>query len=354
MPIGFQDPWLAGSRFLFKRETSSAGTQYPVLDFGDIEPVSPVINKTEIEALVSASGRISTRDRRTIEFTESYQVVTRNLRPQTLSILLASAPPVAFTQGANGALGVSGMRMFKGDLVRVEDVATKVLYYPERIAGLYTGTVAFATLTAISRANKTLTISTDITGSLTPGDTIIVDRTGLANPKNSRSYTMVSDSFSGSTTVVVAETPAADETAITGGVVYENGGTIYNQGVDWIPYLDPTMGLVKIMPSGAIVDAATDVFIRFSLPALSGNRNVKPKSLQGEARGRGYLVWGRGNNAEMTFREFDCVVTPASAAIDIANYSTATFNVEVLGNFNNAEEPYGRLLQAIGGVPTAA
>lgn len=353
MPLGHQDPWLAGSKFYFKRDTA-AGVQYPLIDLGDIEPASPTLTPTTIEALDSSTGRIKTRDKRLIEFIEGYTIQTRNLRQQVLALLFISAPPINFTQSADPTKTITNIPMFKGELIKCEDPTLKVQFYPERIAGLYTGTVAFATLTAISKANKTLTVTGDISALLTPGDTIIVDRTGLANPKNCRSYTMVSDSFGGgNTTVVLVETPASDETAITGQVVHENGGTIYNQGVDWQPYLDHSLGFVKIMPAGAITDGATNVSTRFALPALSGMRLIKPKSLAGEAKGRGYIVYARAGDSEKSYREFNCAITPASSAIASDAFSSVSLTVQVLTD-PSSEEPAGRLLQAVGTIPTNA
>ena len=357
MALGHQDPWLVGIAMYFKRDnTVLAGTttQYPWLHLGDLDPTGPAPEVRSIEALVSETGRIKLRDKRIIEFIESYTITTQNLRQQILAFVFGSAPPINFTQSADPTKTITNIPMFKGDLIKTEDPTAKVLYYPERISGLYTGTVGFAVLTAISRANKTLTITGDISALLTPGDSIIVDRTGLANPKNCRSYTMVSDSFGGgNTTVVVVETPAADETAITGQVVHENGGTIYNQGLDWIPYLDHGFGYVKVMPAGAIVNGATNVSTRFALPAVSGSRIIKPKSLTNEVRGKGTIVFSRSGDSEKTYREFNCVITPQGTALAIEAFSKATLKVDVLSDLSS-EEPAGRFLQAIGELPSNA
>jgi len=354
MALGHQDPWLAGSKMYFKRDNIGA-TQFPLIELGDIDPVSPAFAATKIEAVDSSSGRIKTRDERTIELLESYQVTCRNLRNQNLALLFLSLPPIDFVQSA-AVIGPAGTKMFKGELSKVTDAAGVELYGFDYIMGLYTGTVAFKTLTAISRANKTLTVTTDITASLTPGDSVIVDPTGLANKRNARSYTIVSSSFGGgSTTIVVAETPAGDETAVTGTLTHENGGTIYNQGLDWVPapFLDPAFGYVKVMPAGAIVDGAINVNVRGSQLALSGNRIVKPKSLTGEAQGQAFIVWSRGGDAEKTYREFRCSIAPVNAGFAIQNFSNAVFGVKVLTTPGSAE-PAGKLLQAVGTLPLAA
>lgn len=351
MPLGFQDPWLAGSKFLFKREnlvTGAGTTQYPVIDLGDIESASPNLVATTIEALDSSTGRIKTRDKRLIEFIESYQIQTRNLRQQVLALLFIASPPTNFVQSADTAKSLAGMTIFKGDLLKVEDVVAGVPYYPERIAGLYIGTIAFHTVTAVSKANKTITTSTN--ASAVTGN-IILDRTNLANPKNSRTYSVISAIGAGPTVITVNESPAADETAISGQIVVNSGGTIYHQGNDWIPYLDHGLGFAKIMPGGAITDLATNVSARFSIPALSGMRLIKPKGLAGEARGRGYLIYSRSGEAEKTYREFQCVITPVSSAIASDAFSSATLNVQVLTD-PSSEEPAGRLIQSIGTVPT--
>ncbi len=358
MALGFQDPWVSGTRFLFKRENQGA-TQFPLIDLGAMDPVGPTLTVTKIEAKDGGTGRLKTLDERVTDFVEEYTITCRNLSVENLAILYLANRPSSVTQNANTTKTIPTspstvfIKMFKGELVKLhdDDTARSLLYNFDAIGGLYNGTVAFATLTAISRSAKTLTVTGDITASLTPNDSVIVDRTGLANAKNSRSYKIVSSSFGGgNTTIVVADTPASDETAISDQVVYENGGLIYNQGTDWLPYR-VDHGIIQITAGSAIADGATNVTVRSSLAAYSGARQIKPKSAAGEIRGDGFFIFARGNNAEVTYREARVAIRPASAAIGVDDYSTVSFTVKVLTTLG-AEQPAGRLVQAIGAVPT--
>jgi hypothetical protein len=96
---GAQQYVIAGNRLFFQRDAISGVTQ-PLIDFGTIKPVSPAINPEEAVLEDSGSGIRVIVDRVLTKIDESYDIVCSNMNMENLAIMLAAAPPEAYTQSA--------------------------------------------------------------------------------------------------------------------------------------------------------------------------------------------------------------------------------------------------------------
>ena len=347
--LGGQQFWLAGSRFYFKRDDINAVEQ-PWIDLGIIQPANPTLDIEEVEIYDSDGGVKTLADSQITKFTETYELVCSNLNGDNLALLFYANPPTAFSQTATEKTATIGC--FPGRLFKIHDTDTAEtpLFSLGTIAGVYTGATLTAVLTDITVSTKTLKVTGDITLALAPGDPIIVHAAGLTNIANSRTYKHVSDSFAGgATSIVVEETPAANEVAIVGQVRYEGGGTIYLQGTDW-EVVDLDRGLGRMINGGAFaVSAALSVLFT---PAVitSSLRLINPQNFEGKIQGIGMLFWGRENNAFQTVREATVILSPSASAIGVDDYSNMTIKAKVVSDIT-ATIPAGRLLGFKGALP---
>lgn len=340
---------MAGSRFYFQRDDVNSVEQ-PLIDLGVITPVSPAIAATSIQLKDSDGGKARLVDEALQEIVESMEIQTNNLSLENLALLYAANPPETFVQAAaNKRVEHYGT---VGRLVRVRENDTN-LYNLSAVAGVIkgAGTPATGVLTTIVKSTKTITTSTNLSA-LAPGDKIIVHTTGLANILNAGTYTVVSATGAGPTAIVVTEEPAADETAITGSVLYGAASAVVMPAAEW-EVESLTRGIVRII-GGAVFTTDGAIQIVFGLGAISsGKRLVMPQSLTGTLQGEGTLVYGRDGNARQTAREFRCSITPASAQIQTADFSSITLSVKVLESAA-ADGTFGRLIQFYGSLPSAS
>ncbi len=355
---GFQDFWISGSRFYFKKDTPSGGTEQPLIDFGTVraaDPINPTLDVERVELLDADGGVQFTCDERVIRNTETYDLTFSNLSLPNLAFLFLADGVTAFTQAATEAEIVH--RAEVDALIKVKD-ATNTFIYNIIIEGVVSafgsGVLSSDAFTAIVAATKTITTATDLTTHLAPGDAIIIRTTGLANVANARSYTVVSVS---ATEVVTTESFAGgDETAITGDLVYAataDTGTIFEQSeggvdVDWDIYSNDR-GIVKV-PLGSTITPG-DVTILYTPVALVGDRLILPQTVQGNIQGTGFIIWGRNNNADQTVREATITLTPSASNISAEDFSNFVLQGKVISDVL-LSQPAGRLLQYKGTPPS--
>lgn len=349
--VGHQDFWLAGSRFYFQRE-AQAGLEQPLIDLGVILPVNPTFEIESVELEDSDGGLKRVVDTGVTKISESMDITVSNLNLDNLAYLFLASSPSAFSQSQ--AEAAVSQYCNAGRLKKIKDSSGVEVFGLDAIAGVYTGTVSTKTLTTIVVATKTLTLSGDQTAvaGLAPGKALIVNKLGLANITNSATYTIVSNTLNGGNTdIVVSETPAANETAITGQVTHENAGTVYKIGVDWSIY-SKDRGIIRFITGGAFA-ADANLTIVYTTSALSGNRLIYPQSLGGVIKGTGFIVWGRGNNAYQSVRQATVTIEPNASNINVDEFSNLVLTVKVISDIT-ATQPAGKLLQFKGSLPTSS
>jgi len=355
MVQGAQDFWVAGSRIYLKRDAIS-GAEQPIVDIGVMGTANPTQDTTKIELYDGDGGRKVLVDERVTEISESYDVEINNLNLDNLALFFQGNPPSAFTQTvAHKRVSHS---VFEGYLVKVQDndADSTYLYALGAISGVLSADVSAGVLTAgvvtaMVASTKTITVTGDLSSDLSPGDSICIPGTGLANIANSRSYTVVSATFTSSTAIVVNEDIAADETSITGVIIYAasgDSGTVYEQDTDW-EVVSADRGLLRIIDGGAIADGTA--VVAYSTAAISGSRVFNPQDVSGTVYGTMVLIWGRGNNAEQTVREARVSVTPSGSNIQIDDFSSITLTFKVISDLT-ADVPAGRMLHFKGSVPS--
>jgi len=350
MVTGFQDYWIAGTRFYYRRDPI-ASVEQPLVDLGIIKTATPSITPTAVELYDPDGGVKSLADRRTTQIKESYDVTCANLSLQNLALAFMANPPTSFSQSA-AEVTVTHWATPDG-LIKLKDANAAFVYGLAAIGGVYStgATIATLTVTAITVAStgSVFEVSSDPTAiaGLAHGKAFILNRLGLANVANSRTYTVAARSATTITTVEVASTA---ETAITGQLSYATAGTIYLQGADFLPY-SKDRGIVKIVSGGAIA-AAANVSIVYSTGALSGLRLINPQTL-GDTTGDGFFLFSRTKFAEETVREFRCQISPNAFNLADGDFADMVLTVSVLSDLT-AAVPAGRLLHHKGTVPTRA
>lgn len=349
---GFQDFWVAGSRFYYQRD-AVATIEQPWVDLGVIQPANPTLTIEKIELEDSDGGIRSTCAEKVTKIDENYDITCSNLSLSNLALLFLANEPSAFTQLA--ATTTVAHYAHPGRLVKVKD-ADGVLLYNIRILGVVDGTttaiVTDTTVTAVTPATKTITLSTDLTTKVTSGDTIVLAPDGLTDKDKASSYTVASVT---STTVVVNEDiSGAAETSLTGTkllYIDQTGSpvdTMLEKDTDWNIYSDDR-GLLRLVDGGAF-SAAGNIRIIYYTNAVSGDRLINPQDIAGEINGTGVLIWGRDNNAKQTVREARISITPSSANIQVEDFSNFVISVRVLSDITSVT-PAGRILQFKGDLP---
>lgn len=348
--VRFQEFWVAGARFYFIPDPVG-GVERELIDLGVIKPVDPKVAPTSIELYDSDGGIKGLVESAVTFLDESYDIKCNNFNPDNLALLFYAANPETFTQLQ--AEDTVGHYAVEGRLVKLKDDQGAYVYGLDAIAGVYTGAPLTAVLKTIVKATKTISVTGDQTAvaGLAVGKSFIVQKVGLSNILNSRTYTIVSAVFNTpNTDFVVEEEPAADETAITGQITYSTAGTIYKQDVDWEVY-SLARGMIRMIEGGAFAADAT-VQVIFTTAALSGRRLVNPQTISNFVRGTGILVYGRDNNEKQNAREFTCQIKPNGSTIGNENYSEMTLQVVVLRDPSSAT-PAGRMIQFKGALPDA-
>ncbi len=136
--------------------------------------------------------------------------------------------------------------------------------------------------------------------------------------------------------------------ASIGAVTAEGGSPAYTLGTDW-EVVSLERGLIRMITAGAFAVAAA-LDIDFTPRAITGTRMVKPQSLLGTVEGDAILVFGRGNNAQQSSRTGRVSLTPASANLQIDDYSNFVLTLKFISDLT-LSDPAGELLYWVGGLP---
>lgn len=347
--VGFQDFWVTGTRFYFKRE-DQAGIEQPLLDLGVIQTASPKLEVTNITLDDADGGIKQIADQLVTKISEAYDITCSNLNHDNLGLMFLSNSPAAFTQSA--AAQKVAHYSWPGRLVKIKDSAGVPLFSLSAIAGVYAGTAPQTrVITGIVASTKTITFSGGaFSPALTNGDPVIVSPTGLANIANAKTYTVASST---STTCVVVETVAADETAITGELIGKaSGTTIYTPTTDFVVQsLD--RGILKMVSTGAF-SVAGNITPVIGTNAISGLRLLNPQSLKGIIKGKGWLYYGREGNNRQTVREAIMTLSPSSANFSVDDFSNFVLNAQVITDLTQTTDVAGRLIGFKGSLPTTS
>lgn len=356
---GFEDYWVAGTRWAFQ-EDPKAGVIQPLVDFGIIESSTPTISTEKLELKDTDGGRRSLADETLVDATESYDIACRNFNKDNLRYLFLADVAVNFTQAVVQKDVATWCT--PGRLVKLTDAdADKTwLYGITAIIAAYTGTTTTTAIkptgTAIDVATKKIVLTGDKTAvaGLAPGKVFFVNIAGLTNILNARSYTVVTRTLvSTDTELVVLESPAANEVTLVGATVtHENAGTIYKQDIDWEAKSPYSRGIVRFIPAGAFA-VAGNLQLVFATGALSGKRLLYPQSQKGGVTGKAALYISRGGNIDQDVRECNVSITPAAPNITVDDYSTLNLQVKVLSDLTKAITA-GRLLHFAGAVASSS
>lgn len=356
MPNGFQDHWLAGSRFYFKRDAVDSVDQ-PFIDFGVINPVNPDFQPEEVE-LKDSDGGVNTLVESSItDIEETYEVTCKNLSMQNFAMAFLSDPVAAFTQTAQTNRIEHDVPMV-GHLVKLTDGTVANDYvYDVRVAGVTSAQFAAGVLSAeqvdaIDSSANTITTNSDISTHLTAGDWIILEGTGLTGDDLANVGSYKVSSVSTVTITLDSTTPLATTNAsFVGSLIYANNtdtGEVLEPGLDWELVSDPR-GIIRTLTTGSITNG-DDVGVVFWSNAITGNRLLNPQAGSSDIKGEGLFIWGRKNFTEETAREARVSITPSSSNIQIDDYSEIVFTIKVLSDVNVTNSA-GRMLHYLGDVP---
>lgn len=349
--VKFQDFWITGSRFYFKREDQD-GVEQPLRDLGTIKVANPELSPEVVELEDSDGGIRQVVAEALTKIEEVYNVECNNLNLDNLSMLFLSDDPAAFSQTSTAK--IVKHYAHPGALVKIhdDDDRKSFLYKIKHIAGVYKdGTVTSVVLESINASTKTFKLTGDVTAEFDVGDKFIVKYTGLTDYKNAGTYTVVTATLnSGKTDVVVSESVSSSEVSITGSVLYKadsgNSAVILDNEVDWDVYsLD--RGIIRMNSGSTLLTAAGDVQVVFLTDDVTGKRLLRPQSLKGTLKGTGLIIFGRENNASQTMREFECTITPGGSGMSDTEFSSITFRVRVTSDLT-ADDPAGRMLMIKG------
>lgn len=346
--VGRQEFWVTGSRFYFKRE-DVAGVEQPTIDLGRIEVLSPNVAPETIKLEDSDGGIKHTVFETLTKIEETYSIVTSNLNQEVLALLFQADEIESFQQVA--ANKVVQHYAHPNSLVKIhdDDADDTYLYQIKVVAGVMTAVADLSTvgITAINATTNVITTASDVSSDLDAGEAIIIKPDGLANKLNAGTYIIVSAT---GTAVTVNGPFVAAESSITGTMIYKadsgDSGTIYKKDVDW-DVVSLERGLISMLNDGAFT-AAANVEIVFAVDTIAeGKRLLRPQTSAGSIKGKGIIVWGKGNNEEVDIREFLCSITPGGAALSDSDVSNVTLNVTVTSDLTSST-PAGRLLKTKG------
>ena len=386
MPTGFQDFWVAGSRFFYKRD-AVAGVEQPWIDLGVIESANPSFANEKIE-LVDGDGGVKTTVTETIVKTdETYEITCRNLNLENLALLFLSDPPSSYVRNRRSYLIT--LKSWRGYPIALIDnnsgtlLENKVFNLTPSSDGLTGGKVegvgyglqAAEECVNVDVSARRLDVSSWVTRQPAAGEKIILSANigdpfslggSLTDVRQAGTYTVES---SDTDHIIVEETiPGADQVT-DGGIIYYSFSTpdatnrildMSNGSIadgDDVEVVNSARGIVRLATAPPLLDLTshTDgsgLKFFFTESALSGSRSLNPQSSQGEITGKGKLFWGRGNNSEQTVREADVSVTPQSSQIQVEDYSQITFSVKVVSD--PTETGAGKITYIKGDMPSVS
>ncbi len=96
--VGSQDLWVVGSRAYFQREGAAS-----LVEIGTINTVSPAVEPVKIDLREYETGLGKLFDSTLTEFTETYEVTTKNFFRDNIANLFLSSAPVTRSNPSEGA-----------------------------------------------------------------------------------------------------------------------------------------------------------------------------------------------------------------------------------------------------------
>jgi len=365
--VGFQDFWVAGSRAYFRRDPIG-GVVQPWIDLGRLTSVNPQVTPERAQLYDPASGIRVLADEGVTNIEELYDVQTSNMSMENLAYLFMAKPPTKFVQAAAEKAAIPHFA-WPERLLKLQDSDTDEtkLYGYESIFGVVIPgdriTTTADDITAISKTNKTITTTTDLSSAILAGDHIIVHRDGLSNAANARTYTVVT---SAANLITVAETPAADESTVTVDITYKSNtsgttGDVLKQAIldtteigDW-SVTSTSRGTIRFNAEGvkftdALYPAGATLHVYGHLGAIAERvRKFLPQQatlIEGDL----CLIWSRLDNTDQTVREMRVTVAPSASNISDEAFSDLTLQMRVLNDLSSTD-PAGRVLQFAGTTP---
>jgi len=358
--VGFQDFWVVGTRFYFKRDNINSVVQ-PWTDLGVLQSVSPAFTIEKLELEDTDGGVKRTVDEALTKVDETYDVTVSNLNIDNLSIIFLSNPATDFTQTATEKIKVSHYAHPGRLIVLRDNDASSTKVYQVNVAGVVnlTGSATQTEVTDLTDIDQsTLTFSFTSDPGFTAGDRFILMPTGLSNTESAGTYEVASQSGSGPYDVVVTAGTgskiAGDETSLTGTSIYidnANSDTnFYLEDTDW-EVKSEDRGIIAMIDGGAFATAG-NLGIYYSTRAISSAARVLTPQSASEVKGEAILYMSRGNNAQQTSREIPSLsLTPTSLDLNADDFSSAVIQAKVLADTTLGESA-GRMIYFKGDAPS--
>lgn len=334
--VGNQDFWKTGSYLYFIRDAIE-GVLQPWRDVGLIDTASPTVTIEKNELEDPRSGVKKTVDEAVTKIDEEYDVTLRNISLQNLAIALLGKDPEEFTQLETERNVATYAH--PGELAKIVDASDELIYNVKAMVGVYKATETIFNVTDVDQATKTLTVDSDPTGDLSNGDSVVLHEVSGGSAV-AATYSVASLS---PTTVVLNEDPGGDATGgkVVKGLVVDTDYSVHT--------LDD--GFVRMLPGSTEFTAAGLLQFVFLPTGLTGLRLMHPQSQKNTIKGRAFISYSRGDNAEKTQREFRCSITPNGANLQLDQYSELQLKVKVLNDLTTAN-PAGRIVHSKGDVPS--
>lgn len=173
--IGFQDVWVAGSRFYFERNSGGG-----LVDLGTVSAATPSFETTTLELKDGDGGTMRTIDEVLTDISESYEVTVKNFNSENLALAFAANEPSAWT-GSTALSEVSHTaEVGAGKFVKLKTTAGLAVYNCSAVSTVKhnTGSPTYVEdtdykVTSLSRG----IIEIMSGGSISDGDTIKVTTT---------------------------------------------------------------------------------------------------------------------------------------------------------------------------------
>ena len=350
--VGQQDFWVVGSRFYFVRDGDANGA---LLDLGVIQTANPAFEPELLELEDSDGGLRTVVDDCLVKIEETYDIVCNNFTLDNLALLFLAAEPETFTQSATQKAVTHKVVIGPGKMVKIkdDDAAATWMYGLSDIIGVRKPSASTSATTSITQASREIVITgSDVTADYVAGEYLVIYGS-VDTPGNDGTYEIASSSFGGGdTTITLAlvngATPLAGDEA-TGA----NIAPALAEEEDWDTISDDR-GVIQFRENGLGGAAeGNDVLVIYNTAALTGRRLVKPQTGGSNIKGKAVLVWGRGNNARQTAREFQVSISPNASNMQVEDYSDFTLQAKVLSDATEQNIPAGRMLLFKGDPATA-
>ena len=315
--VGFQDLWVAGSRFYFQRDDTSS-TTYPLLDLGTVNTISPTIEPTVLQLKDGDGGRLNLIDEGFSDINENYDVVIKNLNQENLQFLFLADEPTELADAT--AIKKQKFHIGAGKLMKLMDASGD---------GVYS-----LTNTLVSASGKP-----DFTGA---SNGFLATYSTAAGTTNVHRLTEFDGTNSSAADFEVVSRERGLVRFFAGG----NAGLSAAQAASRGQFVGLATASASAGRPAATMAKILDSF------AAGNKRLLKPQSLSAPVRGKGYIVFSRSNNTQQSVREFSCTILPSSANFQVEDFSEFTLNVSVLSDIS-ADNIAGRYMYIKGDEPTS-